>query len=133
MKRYVYAIDTTNKNYFEDKHALRDSERWYEWALGDKDEEELEELDDEELEALVKDTMEDNGYRVVDTLKEACDMIFDYCNGDIEECLGQLDIDYGNSVGVFPLVDEPDQEETFLDYCSIYHPELKSELEQFRS
>ena len=50
------------------------------------------------------EAMEDNGYAVADpcTLRAACELIYSY-TPDLEEALRQIDYDYGNSIGVFPL------------------------------
>lgn len=134
MKRWIHASSSQSskfsKRYFEEHRPI--SDRWFEWALDWRDEEELEGMDDSELEGLVKESLEDNGYDVFDTLKEACDCIFHNCDGDIDECLSSIDRDFGNSVGVIPLCDEGswrDQQDVFLEYCKLYHPEVKVNLE----
>lgn len=50
------------------------------------------------------EAMEDNGYAVADpcTLRAACELIYSY-TPDLKEALEQIDVDYGNSIGVFPL------------------------------
>lgn len=106
-----------DKNYFEQSAPL--SDKWFEWAFGD------DEGDYDVTDEMIIEKLEDNGYTVVDTLKEACDIYWNDADGDIEQALGALDVDFGNSVGVIPLVDlgYPEDQDTFLEYCQIYHPE----------
>ena len=87
-------------------------EEWLEWAGTDD-------------EAYAIERLEDNGHTVVDTLNEACQIIYDN-SSSVDDALAMIDRAYGNSINLIPLTDVgdwEDQQNIYLQWMQDFHPE----------
>lgn len=88
-KSAVPSIKPNTKFNLTKKRNL--SDKWFEWAGTD---------DVDECISI----LEDNGYVVVNSLADACNLIYEN-SSDLEDALSTIEYAYGNSEGIIPLAD----------------------------
>ena len=109
-----YSLTYTKKDF---EKVIQIRPMWYDWVSEEFDVDVTNYSDDD-----IASYMADAGYIIRNSLKEACDYYWGKSNGDIQSAWDLIHEDWQNSVGVYPLVDEGDQEGTYKRYCALYHP-----------
>lgn len=84
---------------------------WYEWANSDD-------------ERAVRRYMEAQGYILVNTLAEACEVVHDG-SIDVQDALESIDINWGNDANIFPLslYDVEEQQAIYLQWIAKHYPD----------